>query len=85
MQNSIYRFIDDLIGDMDNTVRYSIQERTGRAWCIAELDDEYQKGFGALLFCKCYEHSITDYEYENLLDKLFNAQQDALQRLAKEY
>ena len=85
MQNKIYAFINDLIDDMDSTVRYSIQERTGRAWCIAELDDEYQKGFGTLLFCKCYEHSITDYEYENLLDKLFSAEQDALQKVAKLY
>ena len=85
MQNKIYSFINDMIGDMDKTVDFAIDRRTGKEWCANELNSEYQKGFGALLFSKCYEHSITELEYDALLDRIYDAKESALERLVKEY
>lgn len=85
MQNKIYSFINDMIDDMDKTVDFAIDRRTGIKWCTNELDSDYQKGFGALLFSKCYDHSITDYEYDALLDRIYDARESALERLAREY
>lgn len=85
MQNKIYSFINDMIDDMNKTVDFALEQRTGRTWCVNELDSEYQKGFGALLFSKCYEHSITELEYDALLDRIYDAKDSAMQRLAREY
>ena len=85
MQNKIYSFINDIIDDMDKTVDFALKQRTGRTWCVNELNSEYQKGFGALLFSKCYAHSITEFEYDALLDRIHDARESAFQRLAGEY
>ena len=85
MQNKIYAFIKDVIDDMDKTVDFALDRRTGRAWCVSELNSQYEKGFGALLFSKCYEHSITEFEYDALLDRIHDARENNLQRLAEEY
>ena len=85
MQNEIYAFINNIIYDMDKTVDFALDRRTGREWCISELNNEYKEGFGALLFSKCYAHSITEFEYDALLDRINDARESALQRLAEEY
>ena len=83
MQNKIYSFINDMIDYMDKTVDFAIDRRTGKEWCANELYDEYQKGFGALLFSKCYEHSITELEYDALLDRIHDARESALKKIGE--
>ena len=83
MQNKIYSFIDCVIEDMFKTVEFSKQVYAGKEWAISEINDEYERGFGALLFSKCYEHSITELEYDALMDRLYDSREEALKQLGE--
>lgn len=84
MQNKIYSFIDAVIGDMFKTVEFAKQVYAGEEWATMEINGEYERGFGALLFSKCYEHSITELEYDALMDRLYDSKEEALKQLGEE-
>ena len=91
MQNSIYRFIDDMIGDMRSTYDFSVSsmhDETSefrREWCVREIEECYERMFGAVLFCKCYDHTITEIEYDALLDRIWDVRCEELHRVMERY
>ena len=83
-ERDISRFIDNTIESMKGTVPYVINEmnecedpdktaRWWREWALAYNRLEYDKAFGALLYANCYQHEISDIEYDYLLDKVYEA------------
>ena len=91
MKNSIYRFIDDMLQDMKNTYVFSVSSMHAetsafkKEWCLKEIENYSEQMYGAVLFCKCYEHTITDIEYDALLDRIYDARSEEMHRVLKEY
>ena len=91
MKGSIYRFIDDTLQDMRNTYPFSVcsmhleTSAFKKEWCLKEIEAYYEQMYGAVIFCKCYEHTLTGTEYEALLDRIYDARCEELHRVMEAY
>ena len=83
-KEKINKYIDTCVNDMIGTVKFTREEilhrdgaKSARRWCLGEIKSEYDRGHGVLLFNLCYMKEITEYEYDEIYERLSEGREKA--------